>query len=135
MGRSKGVRPASHRKLKRSVKRRSRPRTDTFPRASEVTITKRDGTITTEPALTYKQLAVVVKERRSLTPKQKASVLRRDKGTCRYCGIYCHQGNIEFDHVIPVAVGGPTTVRNIVTSCVDCNQKKGKKVWKPRPIR
>jgi 5-methylcytosine-specific restriction endonuclease McrA len=32
---------------------------------------------------------------------------------------------MEFDHIIPHAKGGPTTVANIRLLCRTCNRKKG----------
>ena len=32
---------------------------------------------------------------------------------------------ITYDHVVPRALGGKTTWENIVTACIDCNQRKG----------
>ena len=32
---------------------------------------------------------------------------------------------LNLDHVVPRALGGRTTWENVVTSCVDCNRRKG----------
>jgi 5-methylcytosine-specific restriction endonuclease McrA len=32
---------------------------------------------------------------------------------------------IEIDHVIPLNLGGETTVANLVVSCMGCNRKRG----------
>jgi hypothetical protein len=46
----------------------------------------------------------------------------RDGGRCRRCG-----GGFElrYDHVIPVALGGTTSVNNLRLLCAACNRAKG----------
>ncbi len=60
-------------------------------------------------------------------------VLSRDRHACRYCGD--KRGPFHLDHVYPDSKGGETSVDNLVTACVTCNQKKHAKVgiW-PKPI-
>lgn len=52
----------------------------------------------------------------------KTTVWRRDAGQCIKCG-----GNerLEYDHIIPLALGGSNTVRNIQLLCEPCNRSKG----------
>jgi 5-methylcytosine-specific restriction endonuclease McrA len=35
------------------------------------------------------------------------------------------QRSLEFDHIIPVALGGSNTARNIQLLCEGCNRAKG----------
>lgn len=49
-------------------------------------------------------------------------VLARDGHRCQYCGSTRH---LTLDHVIPRSRGGPTSWDNIVTSCSQCNTRKG----------
>lgn len=49
-------------------------------------------------------------------------VWRRDLGRCTVCG---SRERLEFDHVIPVSMGGSNTVRNIQLLCESCNRSKG----------
>jgi hypothetical protein len=51
-------------------------------------------------------------------------VVRRDDYRCRKCGQHVEDRDIEFDHVIPHAKGGPTSVENIRLLCRPCNRKK-----------
>jgi hypothetical protein len=48
-------------------------------------------------------------------------VWRRDEGKCIKCG---SQERIEFDHIIPVTMGGSNTTRNIQLLCETCNRDK-----------
>ena len=49
-------------------------------------------------------------------------VWRRDGGQCVRCG---SQRNLEFDHIIPIALGGGNTARNVQLLCEACNREKG----------
>lgn len=51
-------------------------------------------------------------------------VVRRDNHICQSCYQYVRDDEIEFDHVIPVSKGGPTTVDNLQLLCRECNRKK-----------
>jgi 5-methylcytosine-specific restriction endonuclease McrA len=52
----------------------------------------------------------------------KTAVWRRDQGKCIQCG---SSDRLEFDHIIPVSMGGSNTVRNIQLLCEHCNRDKG----------
>lgn len=52
----------------------------------------------------------------------RSEVWRRDQGCCVQCGI---SQNLEFDHIIPLARGGATSVRNVQLLCRSCNASKG----------
>lgn len=49
------------------------------------------------------------------------------KGTCYHCGGRFKPSDLTMDHLIPIARGGKSTKNNCVTSCKDCNSKKGYK--------
>ncbi len=49
-------------------------------------------------------------------------VWRRDNGQCVRCG---SRERLEFDHIIPVVLGGSNTERNIQLLCEPCNRSKG----------
>jgi 5-methylcytosine-specific restriction endonuclease McrA len=52
----------------------------------------------------------------------KVFVWNRDGGRCITCG---SKERLEFDHVIPVALGGANTARNLQLLCEGCNRAKG----------
>jgi HNH endonuclease len=60
--------------------------------------------------------------RQPIPTEVKDRVWRRDEGRCVNCG---SQVNLEFDHVIPLAMGGSNTERNIQLLCERCNRAKG----------
>jgi len=51
----------------------------------------------------------------------KKAVWKRDGGKCVYCG---SDVDLEYDHIIPIAKGGSSTVQNIQILCQKCNRKK-----------
>jgi len=61
-------------------------------------------------------------ERTSIPDDVRVFVWRRDEGRCTNCG---SQNKLEFDHIIPVSMGGSSTARNIQLLCESCNRAKG----------
>ncbi len=55
----------------------------------------------------------------------KRGVYERDHGVCAYCGKNIPIAAATLDHVIPQALGGPSTWENLVTACRRCNGRKG----------
>ncbi len=53
------------------------------------------------------------------------NLMARDDFQCQYCGIKPVRAELNLDHVVPRALGGRSTWENVVTSCIDCNRKKG----------
>ncbi len=51
-------------------------------------------------------------------------VVRRDGQVCRACQKNVPDDEIEFDHIIPYSLGGPTYVENLRLLCRSCNRKK-----------
>lgn len=60
--------------------------------------------------------------RQPIADDVKMFVWQRDGGRCVRCG---SNQNLEFDHIIPVAMGGANTARNLQLLCVGCNRSKG----------
>lgn len=68
----------------------------------------------------------------------------RDMCKCAYCGVELllnpkqdnHNRKMSIDHVIPRARGGKDVWDNMISACMDCNQKKGSKMpvgeWVPK---
>lgn len=52
----------------------------------------------------------------------KVTVWQRDGGRCVSCA---SQENLEFDHIIPLAMGGSNSARNLQLLCQVCNRRKG----------
>lgn len=64
-------------------------------------------------------------ERQPISEEVRHEVWRRDKGRCVKCGSV---HNLEYDHVIPVSLGGANTARNIQLLCEPCNRQKSNNI-------
>jgi 5-methylcytosine-specific restriction endonuclease McrA len=53
------------------------------------------------------------------------NLMARDNFRCQYCGSRPSRSELNLDHVVPRSLGGHSTWENVVTSCVDCNRRKG----------
>lgn len=49
------------------------------------------------------------------------AVFERDGGRCVECG---SNFDLQYDHLLPVAHGGATTLENLQLLCADCNRRK-----------
>lgn len=58
------------------------------------------------------------------------NVFLRDYFTCQYCGERFPTQELTFDHVVPRCQGGKTNWTNVVTACIGCNHRKGRKLLK-----
>jgi HNH endonuclease len=54
-------------------------------------------------------------------------VYERDGYTCRYCGTPVTPYTATLDHLVPMVAGGTNGIDNLVTACLSCNTRKGKK--------
>lgn len=61
-------------------------------------------------------------ERSAISDEVRLQVWQRDQGKCARCG---SRENLEFDHIVPVAMGGSSTARNVELLCQNCNRSKG----------
>ena len=63
--------------------------------------------------------------RKSISPKLRFEVFKRDKFQCQYCGKSAPQVVLHVDHIEPVAEGGTNEITNLITACSECNLGKG----------
>jgi hypothetical protein len=68
------------------------------------------------------QDAVAPARREPIPRALRLAVFERDGGRCADCGATFE---LQFDHVIPVSLGGATTAANLQVLCGDCNRRKG----------
>jgi len=72
-----------------------------------------------------KRLLVVERPSRSIPQKIRSEVYQRYGGKCAQCSA---REYLEFDHVIPVALGGANTVGNLQLLCRRCNLAKSDRI-------
>ena len=61
--------------------------------------------------------------RREAVPRElRRAVFERDGGCCVECGA---RFDLQYDHVIPLALGGASTLGNLQILCAVCNGRKG----------
>ncbi|WP_394253533.1 HNH endonuclease [Arthrobacter pityocampae] len=60
--------------------------------------------------------------RRAIPDDVKQYVMNRDGGRCQSCG---STSEIQYDHVIPLAMGGSSNEANLQILCGPCNRSKG----------
>lgn len=64
-------------------------------------------------------------ERSKVSSTLRFAVLKRDGFRCTYCGGTPKEGYIlHVDHVIPISENGKTTMNNLTTACIICNNGK-----------
>ncbi len=63
---------------------------------------------------------------RYINPELKKQIRARAQNRCEKCGsTYA----LEFDHIKPIALGGPTNYENLRLLCRNCNQRQGIKTF------
>ncbi len=61
-------------------------------------------------------------QRQPISREIRRAVFERDAGSCVDCG---SNFDLQYDHVIPVALGGASSLENLQLLCADCNRAKG----------
>lgn len=66
----------------------------------------------------------------TVTPESLKQLKEEQDSKCAYCSSdlnFAVARSVHLDHVIPLALGGPHSMHNVVWSCAKCNLKKGAK--------
>jgi 5-methylcytosine-specific restriction endonuclease McrA len=74
---------------------------------------------------------IVADRGRPVPPDTRLFVWQRDAGRCRHCGA---KEDLQFDHVIPRALGGSNSAENVELLCGSCNSRKGATLCVPTTV-
>jgi len=66
-----------------------------------------------------------VSPNRNIPQDVKNAVWKRDERQCVMCG---SNKDLQYDHIIPLSLGGGNQVENIQLLCKDCNLTKSNKI-------
>ena len=77
------------------------------------------------PAVLRLRRYVPLQSKRNIIRFSRANIFIRDQHACQYCGRKRNLHELTLDHIIPVVQGGGKSWENIVTACINCNQRKG----------
>ena len=84
------------------------------------------------PSITFKLPSVVALKDYVMLQRKPAftrfNVFLRDNFTCQYCHERFQTNELTFDHLIPRCLNGKTSWDNVVSACMTCNLKKGRKL-------
>lgn len=61
-----------------------------------------------------------------ITRKKRLAIYMRDNFTCAYCHATIENCDLVLDHIKPRVAGLCNDSSNLITSCVECNNAKGK---------
>lgn len=74
-------------------------------------------------------------KRRSTGKRLRFEIFKRDHFTCQYCGSQPPDVVLVIDHITPVALGGDSTIDNLITACEPCNQGKADRPLAEKQVR
>ncbi len=69
------------------------------------------------------RMATMVHRQRNGILLSRKNILKRDGFQCQYCGSKHHAMTV--DHIVPKVRGGKDSWENMVTACIQCNNRKG----------
>ncbi len=66
-----------------------------------------------------------------IRPVKRLAIYLRDGMACVYCGESIENSDVRFtlDHLKPYSQSGSNRPTNLVTACVRCNSRRGKRSW------
>jgi 5-methylcytosine-specific restriction endonuclease McrA len=76
------------------------------------------------PSVIRRRIYINVRRRREQSGMRRLRVYMRDKFRCQYCGDKKTAAELTLDHILPRSRGGDNSPVNIVTACLQCNNRK-----------
>jgi 5-methylcytosine-specific restriction endonuclease McrA len=76
------------------------------------------------PSVVRRRTYINVRRRREQSGMKRLRIYMRDKFRCQYCGDKRSVTHLTLDHIQPRSRGGDNSPLNVVTACMDCNNRK-----------
>jgi 5-methylcytosine-specific restriction endonuclease McrA len=76
------------------------------------------------PSVIRRRTYINVRRRREQSGMKRLRIYMRDKFRCQYCGEKKTAAELTLDHILPRSRGGDNSPVNIVTACLQCNNRK-----------
>ena len=76
------------------------------------------------PSVIRRRTYINVRRRREASGMKRLRIYMRDKFRCQYCGEKKPASELTLDHILPRSRGGDNSPVNVVTACVECNNRK-----------
>jgi 5-methylcytosine-specific restriction endonuclease McrA len=76
------------------------------------------------PSVIRRRTYINVRRRREQSGMRRLRIYMRDKFRCQYCGDRKAGAQLTLDHILPRSRGGDNSPVNVVTACIDCNNRK-----------
>jgi 5-methylcytosine-specific restriction endonuclease McrA len=76
------------------------------------------------PSVIRRRTYINVRRRREQSGMKRLRIYMRDKFRCQYCGDKKTAAELTLDHILPRSRGGDNSPVNIVTACLQCNNRK-----------
>ena len=76
------------------------------------------------PSVIRRRTYINVRRRREQSGMRRLRIYMRDKFRCQYCGDKKAATELTLDHILPRSRGGDNSPVNIVTACLQCNNRK-----------
>jgi len=76
------------------------------------------------PSVIRRRTYINIRRRREQSGMKRLRIYMRDKFRCQYCGDKKGVNELTLDHILPRSRGGDNSPVNVVTACVECNNRK-----------
>ena len=76
------------------------------------------------PSVVRRRTYINVRRRREQSGMKRLRIYMRDKFRCQYCGDKKSVTQLTLDHIQPRSRGGDNSPLNVVTACMECNNRK-----------
>ena len=76
------------------------------------------------PSVIRRRIYINIRRRREQSGMKRLRIYMRDKFRCQYCGDKKSVAELTLDPILPRSRGGDNSPVNVVTACLQCNNRK-----------